>query len=97
MSVDRSLVVLLLDGDGQRSALADAVRRAGHRVVTAQGLETALVVLSGLVPDLILVRRVSPEADRQAASRIHRAAPGIDTRFVETNSIAAALEPPALN
>jgi response regulator RpfG family c-di-GMP phosphodiesterase len=97
MSLERSLVVLLLDGDGQRSSLAQAVRSAGHRVVTAQGIDTALVVLAGLVPDLILVRRVSPESDRQVAARIHHAAPGIATRFVEITSITSALEPPALN
>lgn len=80
---DRVLIVALLDPDGQRSAIARAARRLGHRVVTATGVETALIVLGSLVPDLVIVRSVSPDWDREALARIAAAAPELPVRLVD--------------
>jgi hypothetical protein len=80
---DRSLVVLLLDATGQSSTLADAVRAAGHRVITATGLDTAVVVLHSLEPDLIIARSEGEAKDQRTAARFQEASPAIPVRFVQ--------------
>jgi hypothetical protein len=94
-----ALMVLLLDADGQRSALAEAIRAAGHRCVIATGIDTALVVLGSLLPDMVLVRAQSPALDRKVAARLTAEAPQVPTRFVEAPAgLPGALsEAPPLN
>src|SRR5262249_50872945 len=75
--VERSLVILMLDPEGQRSAIALAARRLGHLVVTATGTETALVVLCSLVPDVVIVRAAGADKDREASARLAEAAPQV--------------------
>ncbi len=79
--METALTVLILDTDGPDSALARVLRAAGHRVVTAMGLETALVVLAGLLPDLILIRAIDPASDEAALTRIQQAAPDVPVRL----------------
>ena len=90
---DGSMVVLVLDPDGQRSAVAAAVRRAGHRVVTATGLESAMIVLSGLTPDLVLVRSVGPTEDHRAITRLTNVARAIPIRAVTSSLTIRDLSP----
>jgi hypothetical protein len=89
----RSLVILLLDADGKASLIAGAARRAGHRPVIATGLDTALVVLGSLLPDVVVVRSRSDEEDRIAEARLKAASPDVPIRFVE----APAALPDALD
>jgi len=77
-----SIVVLLLDRDGQGSPIGEAVGRAGHRVVTATGVATAEIVLGSLLPDVVLVRATSPEIDRAVAARLEAIAPDIPVRVI---------------
>jgi hypothetical protein len=86
---ERALVILLLDPEGQESAIALAARRLGHRVVTATGTETALVVLGSLVPDVVVVRAVAAERDREAAARLSSAAPEVAVRIVDAPAALA--------
>jgi hypothetical protein len=81
--METGLTVLILDVDGPDSRLAQVLRETGHRVVTAMGLETALVVLGGLTPDLILVRSSDPAADEQALARLQQAAPDVPARLAD--------------
>lgn len=98
-NMERSLVILLLDRDGQRSPIATAVRANGHRLVVATGLDTAEVVLGSLVPDVVIVRSTSAEQDRQTMSRLTQIAPEVPVRMLEAPAgLDEALEAPmALN
>jgi hypothetical protein len=90
--VERSLVILLLDPAGPGSAIAMAARRLGHRVVTATGIETALVVLGSLVPDVVVVVAQSPERDRETLKRIIGTTHEVSVRVVDApDRLAAAL------
>jgi len=94
--MERSLVILLLDRDGQRSPIATAVRHQGHRLVIATGIETAQVVLGSLMPDVVVVRSVSPEQDRQTLARLENIAPEVPVRVIEAPAgLDEALEAPA--
>jgi two-component system nitrogen regulation response regulator GlnG len=79
----RSLVILLVDPDGQRSLIAAAVRRQGHRVVIATGVDTAQIVLGSLLPDVAVVRAQSPERDRDTVARLETIAPEVPVRVLE--------------
>jgi hypothetical protein len=93
--MERSLVILLLDRDGQRSPIAAAVRHQGHRLVIATGLDTAQVVLGSLMPDVMVVRSVSPEHDRQMLARLESIAPDVPVRILEAPAgLDEALEAP---
>jgi DNA-binding NtrC family response regulator len=83
MSEFRSLVILLLDPDGQRSPLGSAVRRAGHRLVIATGIETAEIVLGTLTPDVVMVRALTPDRDRANLARLERMAPEVPVRIID--------------
>src|SRR5436305_784559 len=83
MSAFQSLVILLLDPDGQRSPIGAVVRNAGHRLVIATGIETAEIVLGTLVPDVIMVRSVSQERDRAALARLEAFAPEVPVRVID--------------
>jgi hypothetical protein len=80
----RPLIVMLVDRDGIASAIAAAVRRAGHTVVTVTGLDTARQVAGALAPELILVRTRDSIADRRARAALTRVAEtaGAPLRFV---------------
>src|SRR5262249_39389520 len=88
---ERTLVIVVLDPEGQQSAIALSARRHGHRVVTATGMETALLVLGSLVPDVVIVR--SSAAEREAVARLSAAAPRVAIRVVDAEaSLASALD-----
>ncbi len=98
----RSLVVLLLDPDGQSSQIAEAVRRAGHRLVIATGMDTAEIVLASLMPDVVVVRSMSGDHDRMALARLERMAPEVPVRIITDSGLAASVDDaldaaPALN
>jgi CheY-like chemotaxis protein len=89
------MVVLVLDSDGTRSAIAEAVRRLGHRVVTTTGLETAVMVLGSLVPDLVLVRSIDEATDTRAVARLTNASPATPVRAVTSSLTLQDLSQPA--
>jgi len=78
----RSLIILLLDAEGQRSPIYAAARRAGHRPVVATGIDTALVVLGSLVPEVVVVRSTVPDRDRRAYEQLCSCAPGVPIRLI---------------
>jgi DNA-binding response OmpR family regulator len=80
---DQALVILVIDEGGAASTTAEAVRAAGHHVLTATGIDTAMVVLGSLLPDLVLVRSGSPERNRQVAVRLRQGAPQVPVRFLD--------------
>jgi len=80
---ERSLIILLVDDEGRRSPIYTAASRAGHRPVVATGVDTAVVVLGGLRPDVVIVRAGSPERDRQVVARLSQVTPDIPIRVVD--------------
>ncbi len=78
-----SLVVLVVDADGAGSPLADACRTAGHHVMTATGIETALCVIGGVMPDMVLVRARDAAEDRDALAKLQASYPEVPSRLVE--------------
>jgi hypothetical protein len=83
------LVILLVDPEGQGSPIAVAALRAGHRLVVATGLDTAVAVLTSFAPDVVVVRQSTPEHDRRAVARLSECAPEAPIRLVDA---AGALE-----
>jgi hypothetical protein len=99
MMQDKSLVVLLLDRDGSASPLAHALRRGGHRLVTTTGLDTAVVVLGSLLPDVVVVRAGSREedADHAVRARLASVSPSVPIRFIEVpEQLDEALDVPVV-
>src|SRR5262249_39360343 len=83
---ERSLVILLLDPEGQHTAIASAAPRRGHRVVPA------LIVLGSLVPDVVVVASQTADRDRQALARLQTTAPEVSVRVVDKpDGLATAL------
>jgi len=96
----RSLIIVLIDPEGQRSPIYVAARRAGHRPVVVTGVDTAIVILGSLVADVVVIRSLSAERDRSAASRIAAAAPEMPIRLLAADgALAEALDDaqPVLN
>ena len=96
----RSLIIVLVDPEGQRSPIYAAARRAGHRPVVVTGVDTALVILGSLVADVVVVRSLSGERDRAAVARITASAPEVPIRLLAADgALAEALEDaqPVLN
>lgn len=88
-----SLVVLVVDEAGAGSPLADACRRAGHHVMTATGVDTAIAVVGGLTPDLVLIRSVDNDlADRNALTTIQSHHPEVPIRVVSTPAMFAGMD-----
>ncbi len=85
----RSLIILLLDPDGQRSPIYGAARRAGHRPVVATGIDTATIVLGSLVPDVVVVRSTTPDRDREWIARLAACAVDVPIRLVSTDGALA--------
>jgi hypothetical protein len=79
---DQSLVVLVIDPDGPGSRIAEIARNSGHSVMTAMGIDTAIVVMSGLTPDLVLVRSTSAASDVQTLAVLAAACPTVPVRVV---------------
>lgn len=96
-AADRSLTLLLLDPEGPRSPIYAAARRAGHRPVVATGLDTAVMVLGGLVPDVVVVRSTTMERDREAIARLGACAPEVPLRLLSPEgTLTEALEAAAV-
>jgi hypothetical protein len=91
--VPEPLIILLLDEDGAESQIAEAVRRAGHRLVTTTGIDTAIVAAGSLMPDLILIRSVSPARDHDATQRLVAIAPEASIRVVSAPLVFATVDP----
>jgi hypothetical protein len=82
-SLEDSLVILVIDPDGAGSRIAEIARAKGHSVMTAMGIETAIVVIGGLTPDLVLVRSASPIENVQTLAALAAACPSVPTRIVK--------------
>ncbi len=89
----RSLVIVLVDPDGQRSPIYAAARRAGHRPVVVTGVDTAVVILGSLVADVVVIRSTTAERDRFAVARISAGAPEVPIRLLSADgALAEALD-----
>jgi Uma2 family endonuclease len=94
---DRSLIILLLDAEGQGSAIYAAARRAGHHPVLATGIDTAVLVLGTMVPDVIVVRSTSAQGDRDAIARFAAVAPDVPIRLLSPEgTLDSALDAPGV-
>jgi DNA-binding NtrC family response regulator len=89
----RSLIIVLVDPEGQRSPIYAAARRAGHRPVVVTGVDTAIVVLGSLVADVVVVRSLSAERDRAVVERLSASAPEVPIRLLTADgALAEALD-----
>jgi DNA-binding NtrC family response regulator len=96
----RSLIIVLVDAEGQRSPIYAAARRAGHRPVVVTGVDTAVAILGSLVADAVIVRSTSPERDRATVARLSANAPEVPVRLLTADGpLADALDDaqPVLN
>jgi hypothetical protein len=94
---DRSLIILLLDAEGSKSPIYAAARRAGHSSVLATGIDTAILVLGTMVPDVMVVRSTTMERDRDAIARLAACAPDVPIRLLSPDrTLTDALEDAAV-